>query len=125
MVTTNIASKIGGFATFIEIVLSAVAGLFLLSNLRYTAAGSLGMVMSGQMSLEEFQRLSLFSIIGAFLLIIPGFFSDIIGLLMQFSAVGTFIAKRIFGLKNKNSFKKERDEEIIDVEIIDSDGSIK
>ncbi len=120
LITVNISSKIGGFNTFLEIVISAFIGLFLLTNFRYTLANNAMMLFSKDISIEEFQKLSIFSFLGAILLIIPGFFSDILGLLLQFGAVGTFFAKKIFGLKYKNNNKNrgEKNDEIIDVEVV-------
>ncbi len=120
LITVNISSKIGGFATFLEIVFSAIVGLFLLTNFRYTLANNAMMLFSKEISIEEFQKLSIFSFLGAVLLIIPGFFSDILGVLLQFSTIGTFFAKKIFGLKYKanNKNRGEKDDEIIDVEIV-------
>jgi UPF0716 family protein affecting phage T7 exclusion len=120
MVTSNISGDIGGLMTFIEIILSAGVGFFLLINFRYTVAQSMSMLMSGEMSVQEFKKLSLFSLLGAVLLIIPGFFSDMLGVALQFSFIGTFIAKKIFKFKKTKIHKKEENE-IIDVEVIDID----
>ncbi len=120
MVTSNISGEIGGLLTFLEIIFSAGVGLFLLINFRYTVNQSMGMLMSGEMSIEEFQKLSLFTLLGAVLLIIPGFFSDMLGVALQFSFIGTFIAKKIFKLKNKKTKRKDNDD-AIDVEVIDID----
>jgi UPF0716 family protein affecting phage T7 exclusion len=120
MVTSNISSNIGGLMTFLEILLSAGFGFFLLINFRYTVTQSMSMLMSGEMSLEEFQKLSLFTLLGAVLLIIPGFFSDMLGVALQFSFIGTFIARKIFKLKHKKKRKKD-DNDAIDVEVIDVD----
>ncbi len=119
LVTSDVAVVIGGFSLFFEILISAGIGLFILTNFRYTAAQGMSMMMSGKMSLEDFQKFSLFTLLGAFLLIIPGVFSDIIGLLLQFSSIGTFFAKYIFNLKTKKTKKKEYDDNAIDVEVID------
>ena len=120
LTTVNISSKIGGFSTFLEIVFSAIVGLFLLTNFRYTLANNAMMLFSKEISIEEFQKLSIFSFLGAILLIVPGFFSDFLGVLLQFSAIGTFFAKKIFGLKYKNNNKNrgENNDEIIDVEVV-------
>jgi len=120
MITTNIAGSIGGLLTFLEIIISAGVGFFLLINFRYTVAQSMGMLMSGQVTVQEFQKLSLFTLLGAVLLIIPGFFSDMLGVALQFGFIGTFIAKKIFKLKNKKDIRKDKDD-AIDVEIIDVD----
>ena len=106
--------------TFLEILLSAGIGFFLLINFRYTVTQSMGMLMSGHMSMEEFQKLSLFTLLGAVLLIIPGFFSDMLGVALQFGFIGTFIARKIFKLKHKKQTKKD-DNDAIDVEVIDVD----
>ena len=120
MITTNLAGSMGGLFTFLEIIISAGIGFFLLINFRYTVTQSMGMLMSGQIGLEEFQKLSLFTLLGAVLLIIPGFFSDMLGVALQFSFIGTFIAKRILKLKNKKDIRKDKDD-AIDVEIVDVD----
>ncbi len=120
MITTDIAGRIGGLFTFLEIIISAGVGLFLLTNFRYTVAKSMSAMMSGAMSLEEFQKLSLFTLIGAVLLIVPGFFSDMLGVALQFSFIGTYFAKKIFKLKNKKHVR-EGDDDAIDVEVIDVD----
>ena len=123
MVTTEIASSIGGLATFLGIIISAGVGFFIISSFRYTAAQGMSMLMNGQITMEEFQKMSLFTLLGAFLLIIPGFFSDILGLLLQFSFFGTFIARNILHLKSKKNKNKnmESKDDAIDVEIIDVD----
>ncbi len=123
VISVNIASRIGGLATFFEIVITAMIGFFLLMNFRYTLSQSMAAMMSGRITLEEFQRMSLFTVIGAILLIIPGFFSDILGALMQFSFFGTLFARKILHLKQKQhkpTRQGDRDE-AIDVEVIDVD----
>lgn len=120
MVTSNISGEIGGLLTFLEIILSAGIGFFLLINFRYTVNQSMNMLMSGEMSIEEFKKLSLFTLLGAVLLIVPGFFTDILGVALQFSFIGTFIAKKVFKLKNKKHKRKDNDD-AIDVEVIDID----
>ncbi len=117
VISVNIASKIGGVATFFELILSAGVGFFLLANSRYTVFESMRALMEGEITIEEFNRLNLFSMLGAILLILPGFFSDILGILLQFSFFGTLFAKKILHLKSKKRDFKNSD--IIDVEIIE------
>lgn len=120
--SVEIASKIGGLYTFLEVIFSAFTGLFLLTNFKYTLGSNMAMMFSGEMDMKEFQRLSLFAILGAFLLIVPGFFSDLLGILLQFSAFGTFFARKFLKLKPKTKDKNRRgdvDSEVIDVEVID------
>ncbi len=117
VISVNIASKIGGVATFFELILSAGVGFFLLVNSKYTVFESMRALMEGEITIEEFNRLNLFSMLGAILLILPGFFSDILGILLQFSFFGTLFAKRILHLKSKKRDFKNSD--VIDVEIIE------
>ena len=121
LITVDIGAQIGGLATFLEIVFSAFVGFFLLTNFRYTLAQSMSSLMTGQITVDEFQKMNMMSLLGAILLIIPGFFSDIIGILLQFGFFGTFIAKKILHLKEKKRRKDEGDyDDAIDVEVIDS-----
>jgi 2-isopropylmalate synthase/UPF0716 protein FxsA len=121
IISVDIAGRIGGLATFFEIILSAGVGFFLLTNFRYTLAKSMTPLMNGEISFEDFQKMSLFTLIGAMLLIIPGFFSDILGVLLQFTFFGTFFAKKILGLKHRKKTNNRREDEVIDVEVIDTD----
>ncbi len=134
LVSVNISSAIGGFNTFLEILLSALVGIFMLANFRETFMSSLMAVATRQIDMEEFQRLNLFTLIGAVLLIIPGFLTDFIGILMQFSIVTTLLINR-FGVQSKKEtfeedfykkeYTKKEDDEIIDVEIVSEHNTIK
>jgi 2-isopropylmalate synthase/UPF0716 protein FxsA len=122
MISVEISSVIGGFATFLEIIFSAFFGAFLLANFRQTLAENFRAVSQNCLSLDEFQRLNLFTLIGALLLILPGFLSDIIGLLMQFSVVTQMFVTRYsqkYGKNCKTNFNK-KDDDVIDVEILSS-----
>lgn len=130
MVSVNIASVIGAFATFAELVLSAVIGLILLANMRVTLMQNMHALMQGEISLESFQRLNLWTIVGAIFLILPGFFGDIVGLLLQFSSIVTLFISKFLHVKEDrpfppHHFKQGKDDEIIDVEVIDSNHHLK
>jgi UPF0716 family protein affecting phage T7 exclusion len=121
LITVDIGAQIGGLATFFEIVFSAFVGFFLLTNFRYTLAQSMTALMNGSITVDQFQKMNMMSLLGAILLIIPGFFSDIIGVMLQFGFFGTFIAKKILHLKEKKRKINEGDyDDAIDVEVIDS-----
>lgn len=125
MVSTSIASMIGGILTFVELIVSAIIGFFIFKNFRYSVAANLQKLTKREISEDEFTKLNLASVIGAILLIIPGFLTDIIGLLLQVS----FIAKVVFSkfiVKSNNSFysqtrynQKQGENDVIDVEIIE------
>ena len=129
LVSVNISSAIGGLATFFEILLSAFIGIAILMNFRRTLSENLRAVSFSCIDFEEFQRLNLFTLIGAILLILPGFLTDIIGVLLQFSVITSMIVNRYNVKSNncKNSYdeqiNKQKDSDVIDVEII-SDNTI-
>ncbi|HUH42859.1 MAG: FxsA family protein [Sulfurimonas sp.] len=122
LISVNISSVIGGLGTFFEILLSAFFGIFILMNFRSTFKENVMAVSYRCINLEEFQRLNLFSIFGAILLILPGFLTDIIGILLQFGVITTMLVNR-YNVKSKcktdyEKYKNEKDIDVIDVEII-------
>lgn len=129
MVSVNIASVIGFFATFVELVVSAFLGLILLANMRITLMQNLNALMQGEISIESFQRLNLWTIVGAILLILPGFLGDIVGLLLQFSSIVTLFVSKFLHVKDEDNsthyFKQGKEDEIIDVEVIDDTNHLK
>ncbi len=125
LVSVNIASALGGLATFFEIIFSAFLGFAILANFRTTLRENLMAVSYNAINLNEFQRLNLFTIVGAILLIIPGFLTDIIGILLQFSVFTTMLVNR-YDVKSKyKKFNKEKDIDVIDVEIISDNSHTK
>ncbi|WP_024953999.1 FxsA family protein [Sulfurospirillum arcachonense] len=125
-VSVNISSNIGALATFLEIIFSAMVGFILLANFRNTLMESMQAMQKRTISMQEFQKLNAFTLLGALLLIVPGFFSDIIGLFLQFSFFATLFAKKILHVKDnididdiQNIDRTKENNEIIDVEVID------
>ncbi len=114
-VSVKIASAIGPFWTFVEIIATALYGMWILKNMHLQLAVTMQALANGEISMEEFESMNLYTAIGAILLIIPGFFTDILGLLLQFGVFSKFIAKKIFKLKSK----PREDDNVIDVEIIE------
>ncbi|WP_345974449.1 FxsA family protein [Sulfurimonas sp. HSL3-7] len=133
MISVNLASEIGGFYTFLEILLSALIGMVLLVNFRATLVENMHAVSMQKIDVQEFQRLNIFAVLGAILLILPGFLTDIIGILLQFSVftkmlVNRFTAKSPFENQDSGNrtythtqIHEEKDDNVIDVEIISND----
>ncbi len=105
------------FGMFLEVILSAIWGIVLIKNLNFTLRDSMIKLMHREISQEEFISIGMFKFIGAILLIIPGVFTDILGILMQFDEFGAFIARKF--LPKKDIQKDPFDDDIIDVEIIE------
>jgi UPF0716 family protein affecting phage T7 exclusion len=131
LVSVQISSAIGGLATFFEILLTAFIGISILVNFRKTLVENMSAVSYSCIDLEEFQRLNLFTLIGAILLIIPGFLTDILGILLQFSVVTSMIVNR-YNVKSgkcntsyEEQIDKQKDSDVIDVEIISDSSTTK
>jgi UPF0716 family protein affecting phage T7 exclusion len=137
MVSTFFASMLGGLLTFIEIVFTAFIGIFLLRTFQFSIIESGQKLSRAEITQEEFLASNMSKAIGAILLIIPGFFTDIAGLFLQFGIL-TFFLTKLFSFKpkrnneqnqyNNTQFYSQRryeNEEIIDVEIIDDNKSIR
>jgi len=123
LVSVNISSQIGGLNTFFEILLSAFLGLSILINFKKTLFENLRAVSYSCIDLEQFQRLNLFTLFGAILLIIPGFFTDIVGILLQVSPLTSIIVNHygVKSLKKNSNYKNTKEQDVIDVEIIECD----
>jgi UPF0716 family protein affecting phage T7 exclusion len=130
LVSVSISSSLGGLMTFFEIILSALIGIALLVNFRQTLVENFTSLANNAIDIEQFQKLNLFTLLGAVLLIIPGFLTDIVGVLMQFSVLTTMLVNR-YNVKSENrktNFQQthiKKDSNVIDVEIISDNPSIK
>ena len=131
MISVNLSSQIGGFNTFLELMLSAFVGFVLLVNFRTTLMENMQAFSMQKIDVQEFQRLNIFAVLGAVLLIVPGFLTDIIGILLQFSVLTKMLVNR-FTAKSTNQnntrytqtkIHTEKDDDVIDVEIISSDST--
>ena len=111
IISVNISSYIGGISTFAEILLSAMLGIAILVNFRKTLFENISAVSYNCIDLEQFERLNLFTLFGAILLIMPGFLTDIMGILMQFSVFTSMLV-------NRYNVKSGKCNDVIDVEII-------
>ena len=124
VVSVNIASAIGGVWTFVELIASAALGFVVLANFKGTLAENIHALNHARIDPMEFQQLNLFTLLGAFLLILPGFLTDIIGLLLQWGVVTKMLVNRFVAQSQPHHTSNssiKRDENVIDVEIVDDD----
>jgi len=105
------------FGMFLEILATAVLGIVLLQNLNFSLAENMQKLAHREITQEEFISIGMFKFVGAILLIIPGVFTDMLGILMQFSEFGAFIARK-FLPKQEKPFTS-MDDDIIDVDIVE------
>ena len=108
---------------FLEIIFTAFVGVYIIQTLPLSMQEGMQKVMNRRIDEQEFISIGLFKFIGAILLIVPGVFTDILGVLMLIEPfarwiVHKFLPKREFEYKNHTN----KDEDIIDVEIVEEIG---
>lgn len=114
---------IGVLGFVLEIIITALLGFFILVNFRLFVNDALIRLRDRQLSYEAFVGSNIFRILGAILLILPGALTDMIGILMQFSAVGFMFVKPFVRSTPAQDSKNMQDStDIIDVEVIEKDG---
>jgi len=110
------------FGLFLEIILTAFAGIAIIRSLNFSMAQGLQRVMRREISEEEFMSIGLFKLIGGILIFVPGVFSDTVGLLLMFEPFAKLFTKKYFKKETNTVYKNSsysNNSEIIDVEIIE------
>ena len=110
--------SIGFLWSVVWIVVTFAFGMMLLQRSSQTMLGNMQSMRQGKLDLRRFQNVSMAYFIGAILLMIPGVFSDFLGLMAFFySLYFQFIVK--ITPERTTHFTKQGDDNVIDVEIID------
>jgi 2-isopropylmalate synthase/UPF0716 protein FxsA len=126
IVTISLAGKIGGFNTFVAIILTGVVGVVIMMNFKKVFMNSLVAVMSRQLSAQDVLTGNFLSLIGAVLLVIPGFLTDFIGLLLQLGFIKNVLTARVKKpQQQEKNYTHKGDDDVIDVEIIEHDTTSK
>jgi len=109
-----------GFAwSAIWIMGSFMFGMALLKRSSFTMMSNMHNLKQGKLDMRKFQNASMSYFVAAILLMIPGVFSDFLGLIaLGYTLYLQFIAK-ITPEQPNNNFQTQGDEHVIDVEIID------
>ena len=106
---------------FIETLITAIIGVYILRNIHFSLSENMIKVLRREISEEEFISIGIFQFIGAVLLVIPGFFSDILGALFLFEPFARWVARKFLPKENiyTQKFYDKDNNEIIDAEIIE------
>ena len=115
----KIGGEIGALNTLALILLTAIIGIYY-ARLQGIQTLRSGLINLYQNKVPIYELIAGASIaIAALLLIVPGFFTDIIGFILLIP----FSRKLIFNLliKNKTKINKKKNENIIDGEIVNKD----
>ena len=122
MTSSYFIDMVGGFIFFLEIIGSAFVGIFLLANFKFALSEQIMKMVNRDIDFKDMVSNSIFSLMGGIFLIIPGIFTDVVGILMQFEFFIFVINKLFFKeiiVKSSTKTKNDNQEgEIIDVEVI-------
>ena len=114
-----VGSKIGFLGSVIWIVTTFIIGMGLLQNAHTSFLKGFNSLSNGKLTLDTFQNSTTSYFFGAILLIIPGVFSDFLGVILLLYSLFLQMGFSLpFKKRIDKSYKKDSDD-IIDVEIID------
>ena len=122
----KVGENIGFGWSVIWIVSSFLLGMGLIQNGATTMRKSMEGLSSGKLNMKSFHDSATAYFLGAILLIVPGVFTDILGVIALLYTFYLQLGGTIANSKNKtniNNTNKQGDEDVIDVEIIESSGS--
>jgi 2-isopropylmalate synthase/UPF0716 protein FxsA len=104
------------------VVATSIAGALLLKLSPYAIMDSFNKIGFEKFNIVSAQNAAISYVLGAIFLIIPGVFSDILGIFLLFYTLYLRIFAKIPADRNYNN-KFKGDDDVIDVEIIDSSDS--
>jgi UPF0716 family protein affecting phage T7 exclusion len=111
--------QIGFLWSVVWIMASFVFGMALLQRSSLTMMSNMHTMRQGKFDMRRFQNASMSYFVAAILLMIPGVFSDILGLIALFYTFYLQFVAKITPERSHNNFKPKGDDDVIDVEIID------
>jgi len=118
-VSLKTGENIGFLWSVIWIMGSFMLGMALLQKSQQTMMGNMNAMRQGKLDMRKFQNAGMSYFVGAILLMIPGVFSDFLGLIaLAYTFYLQFVAK-ITPEQTNTNFNPQGDDNVIDVEIID------
>jgi len=119
----EVGSNIGFLWSVIWIISTFIIGMGLIQNAHTTIKANMQNLSAGKLNMKTFHDSATSYFLGAILLIIPGVFSDILGLISLLYTFYLQLGGTIANSKDKtniNNLNKQGDDDVIDVEIIES-----
>jgi len=89
---------------FIEVLITAVIGVYILRDIHFSLGRNIVRLLRMEITQEELISIEVFQFIGALLLIIPGFFSDIVGALLLFEPFSIWVARKFLPKEKRRLF---------------------
>ena len=117
-----VGASIGFLGSVIWILFSFIIGMGLLKNTHLSIMKNMQSVSLGRLNAKSFHDASTSYFLGAILLIIPGVFSDFLGVIALIYTMFLQLGGTIPPIKNRinsENSNKQGDDNVIDVEIIE------
>ncbi|SFV55012.1 hypothetical protein MNB_SV-13-488 [hydrothermal vent metagenome] len=118
-----VGSSIGFLGSVLWIFITFIIGMGLIQNSAMTIQKSMTKLAVGKLNMKTFHDSATSYFLGALLLMIPGVFSDILGVIALLYTFYLQLGGTISNSKNKTNINKQGDTDVIDVEIIESSHS--
>ena len=115
----KVGENIGFFGSVVWIMLSFVLGMMLFQKSSQTMMGNMNAMRQGKLDIKKFKNVSMAYLAASILLMIPGVLSDFLGFTALIYTIYLQFMVKITPEQKNNNFKKQGDEHVIDVEIID------
>jgi len=121
LASIKLGISIGFGWSVVWVILTSIIGVTLLRLSPYAIMGSFAKIGFEKFNIISAQNASISYVLGAILLIVPGIFSDFLGFLL----ICYTIYLRLFAKMpvQQENYNKKGDDDVIDVEIIDSNTS--
>jgi len=119
----EVGSNIGFLWTVIWIVSTFVIGIGLIQNAHTTMKNNMQSLRQGGLNVKSFHDSATSYFLGAIFLMIPGVFSDFLGVIALLYTFYLQLGGKINRSKDKtniNNLNKQGDDDVIDVEVIES-----
>lgn len=113
----KVGDEIGFGSSVLWIMLSMMLGIVLLRSSPYAFMGNIMSVQMGKIDLKSANNASMAYLFGSILLIIPGVMSDVAGVMMLLYTLYLHLLAKM--RPQQNYKRKQGDDDVIDVEIID------
>jgi len=123
LVSIKFGIAVGFGWSVVWVLLTSLVGIALLRLSPYAIADSFQKIGFEKFNIISAQNAAISYVLGAILLIIPGIFSDFLGILLLGYTIYLRLFAKIPNVEQKFNKNSKGDDDVIDVEIIDSNSS--
>ncbi|KIM09082.1 MAG: hypothetical protein KU28_00085 [Sulfurovum sp. PC08-66] len=126
-----VGNALGSVNTFLLFIATALLGVAVLMAFKSILNQSIRRLLQGDMRIEELIASNALAIVGAMLLILPGFITDAVGIAMLLGFVYTTLfgfhgtVRRRRAYTSQTHYQNQGENDVIDVEIVEFTHTLK